>query len=137
MNETGPSGHGSELAVSRVRRTRGFRNLVASGLCGALLAGCAAIGTQSTAIPGTSWQEREALRFQQEGDDLGDRVEEAEEKSGKKAARVVWWVAGVVIAALVVLDEDDEEEMLTFDAGRRDRQDVEDRFLRYKARVEY
>lgn len=105
------------------------RGLVALALCPILLAGCAGAGLQSSGLAGPSWQQREALYFQEEDEeegDLGDRLGEAEEEGDRKTSRrrhgrslfatlgVLVGVAGI-LAALEGLS-DDEDEDLTFDA---------------------
>ena len=84
-------------------------------LCAALLTGCAGAGLQSTFLAGPSWQERDARRLQQEGDDLGERIEEAEEekKKYKRQMRAFYAVLIGLLALSYVIDE----EKLTFDAA--------------------
>ena len=114
-------------------------SLVALTLCSTLLTGCAGIRLQSTGIAGPSWQQREAIRLQEEGDDLGDRVEEAEETGGKRGRGfgILIGFAGVAVAFLLVGDDDEESEELTFGSAPTAGEGFREHPLRYRGVVHY
>ena len=101
---------------------RWHTSFVALALCFALLTGCAGVGLQSTGIAGPSWQQREAVRMQEEGDDLGDRVEQAEGEASRKGSRrktlgVLTFMLGALALLFVLDDSEDAGEELTFEPG--------------------
>ena len=120
----------------------GPREVLALLLCVVLFIGCSGVRPDIGSVQfGPSWQEREAIHLQQEGDDLGDRVEEAREEARKKGWRryqaVMWLFLAAVGVWVFTYDVDDEGEDLTFDSAPVVGEQVGQAPFRYRGAVHY
>lgn len=120
----------SKRPLSTFAPAREKQPLTALALCPILLAGCAGVGLQSSGLAGPSWQQREALHFQEEEEgDLGDRLrrEEEETEGLKKFWRGwIWTVLGIA-GAYALIDAsygDDDDANLAFEPWSATEADV-------------